>query len=231
MMVKDWYVLCWCAKWLGKNKIMSSALPDHKLYIGEPENDLEVMKELWPLLDEADIVVAHNCIKFDKRKAYARFIIHGLLPPSPFKMVDTLRVARSQFAFTSNRLDDLGEYLGIGKKRDTGGFDLWDECMAGDEKAWKKMIKYCSNDITPLLEGVYLRFLPYMPNHPNVAVDSTSDVLQCNKCGSKKLIKRGFGYTTAGKYQRHQCLDCGGWCKDGINLFTKMDRRTKVRNI
>lgn len=230
MIIKDWYVLCWCAKWIDGSKIFSSALPDHKSYKHHPECDKAVMQDLWDLLDEADMAIAHNGIKFDRRKVNARFIINNIPPPSPYKMIDTLRIARSQFAFTSNRLDDLGRYLGVGKKVDTGGFNLWIECMQGDKKSWKKMVDYCANDVR-LLERVYLKLRPYMPNHPSVALDSTNDVLCCNKCGSKNIIKRGFTYATMGKYQRYQCNECGGWCKDGINLFSKLDKRTKARNI
>lgn len=230
MIIKDWYILCWCAKWLDGIKVMSSALPDHDLYLGEPENDLEIMKGLWTLLDEADICIGHNLIKFDRRKVNVRFIMNNMSPPSPYKMIDTLRIARSQFAFTSNRLNDLGRYLNVGEKVDTGGFNLWTKCMKGDDNAWRKMVKYCANDVR-LLERVYLKLRPYIPNHPSVAMDSNKDVLQCNKCASKELIKRGFGFTTAGKYQRYQCTNCGGWCKNGTNLFSKMDRQIKVRNI
>ena len=53
----------------------------------------------------------------------------------------------------------------------------------------------------------------------------------CNKCGSDKLIRRGFSYTTAGKYQRMVCTKCGAWFKDGNNLLTKEERKLRVRNI
>ena len=64
----DWYVLCWAAKWLGSNRIMSSGI------YKKSENDKQVMKDLWKLLDEADIVVAHNAIGFDCKKTNTRFI-------------------------------------------------------------------------------------------------------------------------------------------------------------
>ena len=149
---QDWYILCWSAKWLGEKKILHDFLPNHALYKKDPTNDKEILETLWKLLDEADIVVAHNGEKFDKRKVNTRFIINGMKPPSPYRMIDTRIAAKRYFAFTSNRLNDLGKFLHLGKKVDTGGFSLWKQCLAGDLNAWKRMVKYCDGDIT-LLEN------------------------------------------------------------------------------
>ncbi len=230
MIKSNWYVLCWGAKWLGEPRTMTGALPDFKSYKKNPENDMEVMKKLWHLIDEADILVAHNAVKFDVRKINARFLQHGMRPPSPYKVVDTLLVARRYFKFTSNRLGDLGKLLKLGDKVATGGFGLWKGCLRGDKKSWKHMVGYCKQDVT-LLEKIYLKLRPYMKNHPNVNVDDEGICLCCNSCGSEHLMKRGYGYTTAGKYQRYQCTACGGWCKDGVNLFTKQNRVNRARNI
>jgi len=43
---KDWYMLCWAAKWLDNKKIMTSALPDFKDYKKNPENDKHVVEAL-----------------------------------------------------------------------------------------------------------------------------------------------------------------------------------------
>jgi len=229
MVKSDWYCLCWGAKWLGDKKFMSAGLPDFKLYKKEPENDLEVMTALWQLVDKADILIAHNAIKFDIRKMNARFLQHNLSPPSPYKVVDTLKASRRFFKCTSNRLGDLGEFLGVGSKTPTGGFDLWKGCLAGDEKCWSHMVKYCLQDVR-LLEKVYLKLRPYISNHPNVNTENTEDQA-CSKCGNQTFIKRGFAYTTAGKYQRYQCTKCLGWQKDSANLLKKEERSARARNI
>jgi len=59
MLSDSWYMLCWSAKWLGKKGIYSSALIDFpKNYKKNKEDDSLILKKLWKLLDEADIVVA-----------------------------------------------------------------------------------------------------------------------------------------------------------------------------
>jgi len=110
MIKSDWYVLCWRAKWLGSKEIIEGTVSG--------KNDKPCMVKLRNLLSEADIVIGQNGDNFDIKKVNTRFIIHGLTPPSPFKSIDTLKIARRCFKFTSNRLDDLGNYLGVGRKND-----------------------------------------------------------------------------------------------------------------
>lgn len=214
-----WYMLCWAAKWLGEKKIYSNSLIDYpKEYKNDPENDLFILKELWKLLDECDIVIGHNMKGFDVRKSNARFIMNGMKPPSPYKIVDTLLVSRQNFMFTSNKLNDLSKYLGLGEKINTGGFDLWKQCMSGNKTAWRKMVKYCKQDIV-LTEKVYQKLLPYIQNHPNIGVyTGVESSTACPKCGSENIVKQGFAYTNVYKYQQYSCKDCGGWHRSRKSL-------------
>lgn len=198
----DWYVLCWSAKWLGSDEILSEGL------YSKGKNDKKIMIKLAKLIDEADIIIAHNAVKFDCKKANTRFIINRIKPPSPCKVIDTLIIARQKFAFASNKLGDLGKFLGVGTKKATGGFKLWKKCMDGNKKAWKTMIKYCKQDVT-LLEKVYLKIRPYMTNHPNLSV--IQDEAVCPKCGSPDVWFRGYYLTSARTYRRFSCKKCTGW--------------------
>lgn len=154
--IEDWQILCFAYKWLGEKKTYVIGQDDFEDYEAGVNNDKNVVKELWGLFNQADITVAHNGISFDEKKSNARFIQNGLIPPEPHKAYDTLRVARKNFGFTSNKLNDLGKYLDVGKKAETGGFETWKQCIAGDPKAWKKMKKYNVQDVK-LLEQVYLK--------------------------------------------------------------------------
>jgi len=205
---KEWYMLCYAYKWLGK-KTQVIGLPNFKNYNQDKENDYELVKSLWKLFNEADIIIAHNGNAFDIKKVNARFIYYKLPPPTPYKKVDTLSVARRYFNFNSNKLDDLGNYLKIGRKVSTGGFKLWLGCMNGDKKCWKKMMDYNKQDVD-LLEKVYLAMLPYIEGHPNIAL-LNGEIIACPNCGSTNIHKRGFGITRVTKYQRWQCQDCGSW--------------------
>jgi hypothetical protein len=194
-------------KWLGDNFVDNDNTQDEL-------DDRAVTKTLWGLMDEADIVVAHNARKFDNRVAAARFMIWGLDPPSPYKTVDTLTSARRFFKFPSNSLNDLCHLLGLGEKPKTTHASLWHDCLDGDEKAWKKMVKYNNNDVV-LLEKLYLKLRPYITNHPNVTVDAKHD--GCPRCGSAKVQYRGFSRTNVSTFRRIQCQDCGAWSRERLS--------------
>ncbi len=199
----NWYMLSFSWKWLGESKTHVLSLPDFKTYKKDKEDDVELVKELWKLFDEADVVIAHNGNQFDQKKSNARFIYHKLKPPTPYKEIDTKLVAKRHFKFDSNKLNDLGKYLGVGEKLQTGGFDLWKQCMAGDKKAWKTMCEYNKQDVI-LLEKVYLILRPWMVNPPYMGEG-------CPNCQSKKIQRRGYRMAKGKKYPRLQCQSCGGW--------------------
>jgi hypothetical protein len=211
---KNWYMLSFAYKWLGEKKVHAYSLPDFPLYKKDPENDKELCQKLWELMDEAQIVIAHNGVAFDTKKSKGKFLQHGFPPPSPFKEIDTLKVARRYFKFDSNKLDNLGKYLGIGEKINTGGWKLWEGCIKGDQKAWKKMVQYNKNDVV-LLEKVYLRMRPYMDNHPNFNLYSSTED-KCPNCGGP-TIKQGLKYNRTRVMQQRKCKSCGAWSSKPTN--------------
>lgn len=224
----DTYILCWAAKWLGDDDILSDALPNHKAhYRRYPDCDKKVCETLWELLDEADIIVAHNGDRFDIPRANARFIQHGMNPPSPAKQVDTFKIAKSVFNFTSNKLDWIGEHLGVGRKVHHDGFDLWRRCLDGDPQSWDDMVTYCRGDVL-LLERVYEKLRPWSKSHPNVNVYS-GKMDGCPACGGDNYRADGHRYTQAGKFQRYKCLDCGKWFSGAENKMDKDDRAAVKR--
>lgn len=202
----DWYMLSFAYKVLGEKVIHVKGLIDYPGYKKQKDNDKKLMQDIWKVLDEADIIIGHNIDRFDVRKINARFLIHGIPPPSPYRTVDTLKVSRKAFKFNSNSLDDLGHSLGVGRKLKHTGFALWLACMAGDSKSWSVMKKYNSLDVC-LLEKVYFAMRPWATSHANV----NQGHFACPKCGSLDTQKRGFSYTLVRQKQRHVCLACRGW--------------------
>lgn len=175
-------------------------------------DDLQAVDTLWCLMDQADIVVAHNAKKFDNRVAFARFMAHDMTPPSPFKTVDTLLAARKYFRFPSNSLNNVCHALGLGEKPKTTHADLWHDCIMGDEKAWKKMVKYNNNDVV-LLEKLYLTLRPYITNHPNVSVSKDDG---CPRCGGLNTEWRGYATTNISTFHRFVCRECGAWSRERL---------------
>ena len=87
--------------------------------------------------------------------------------------------------------------------------------MSGDKKSWKKMGEYNKQDVV-LLEKVYFKMLPFMTQHPNLAL-MTGQKEACPNCGSVHIIRRGHQFSQTVKYQRWQCMDCGSWHQNPIN--------------
>lgn len=209
----DWYMLSFAYKWSG-DKTKIKGLIDYPGFKRNVEDDKKLMQDLWKILDEADIVIGHNGDKFDIKKANTRFILHGLPPPSPYKTVDTLKIARKFFKFDSNKLDDLARYLGLGRKLAHTGFHLWRGCMTGDAKSWKMMKQYNGHDVD-LLEKIYFLMRAWASNHPNVNQDNKGF---CPKCGSENIQRRGFSFTLLRRKQRYRCMDCTGWYEGSATL-------------
>lgn len=194
-------------------------------------DDRSVITALHAVLDEADVVVTQNGVKFDVRRINARFVMLGFPPPSSFRHVDTKIVAKQVFAFTSNRLEWMAEHVAGSvklKHKDFPGFELWLEALKGNIKAWNAMRKYNMQDVRAT-RALYLKMRPWMKNHPNMGQFVDEELQVCPKCASDQLQARGFAYTSAGKYQRYQCQACAGWSRATGNLLSKKHRKNLVR--
>lgn len=204
--IYDWFMLTWSAKWLFENEIFSDRLTSKEALI---QDDKRISKTIWVLLDEADIVIAHNANQFDIKRLNTRFLINGLNSPMPYQTIDTLEHAKKRFKISSNRLDYINKILGLGRKIDTGGFELWDRCIQGDAKALKKMEEYNREDVK-ILEETYLRIRSWIKPHPNIGLFVEDDVTSCPSCGGNHITFSNKPYaTTANFYDLFRCDDCG----------------------
>lgn len=204
-LVNAGYVLCWSAKWLGSDEVMFDSI--HK------SGEEKMLRRIHKLLNQADVIVTHNGIKFDLPTLNKEFILHEFDPPSPYKQVDTLMACRRVFRFASNKLDYVAQAMGLGNKVKHSGFELWIQCMAGDKAAWVEMETYNRQDVV-LLENLYNKILPWLPNHPNRSVYDEAKC--CPNCGSGQYQRRGSGVTRATKYARYQCKGCGHWFRGQV---------------
>lgn len=226
--ISEWFMICWSAKWFGeKGRIFSDVLTPEE---AKSEDDRRIVESLWRMLNEADIVVAHNGKKFDIPKMNARFVIHGLPPTSPYKQIDTKEVAAKQFGFSSNKLDALATYFGIPNKDETD-FGLWVKCLEGDPKALLYMEKYNRKDVL-ILESVYRVLRPWIKNHPNAGLFIENKNKVCPVCGSKD-VKEDNSYmtTTASKFKVYRCTKCGALSRERENHYPKVKRSNLLRSV
>lgn len=221
----DWHVLSWSAKWLhdDETKIMYMDQRNEK----NIENDSNILKAIWNLLDQADVVITQNGKSFDQKKLNARFIMNGFQPPSSYRHIDTKLIASKHFKFTSNKLEYMTDKLCVKYKKlkhaKYVGFEMWREVMLGNLDAWKEMELYNKYDVLSL-EELYNKLIPWDNSIDfNLYHDNETNVC---KCGSDDFAKNGFYYTSAGKYQKHKCKDCGHETRSKENLFSKAKRKS-----
>lgn len=198
-------MLSFASKWYGEKEIeFRSTFHD----------GYDVMLDrLFALMDQADIVVGYNSERFDVPKIRTAFLLAGYPPMRPFKQVDLLKVVRSQFAFPYNRLDEVAQALGVGKKATHQGFGLWTACLAGDAKAWDLMRKYNMQDVR-ITEGVYDRIRGFIPGHPNLGLHNHDpQVRVCPNCSSKKVRPAGTARTAQTAYAQYRCDNCGKYLR------------------
>lgn len=220
----DWHVLSWAAKWMGEEDVYYQDQRDAK----NVEDDKQLLQGIWKLLDECDFVITQNGKKFDQKKLNARFVIHGMKPPSSYRHIDVLQIAKSQFGFTSNKLQYMTETL-CKKYKKSGhakfsGFELWSECLRGNIEAWSEMENYNILDILSL-EELYSIISPWDAKLPNFSVydDEPSE--------NEEWVKDGFVYSNLGKYDRYRNTITGQQRRGNANLLSKEKRDSLLRNI
>lgn len=210
--IKEWTILCWCAKWLDGDELFFESTKNQT----DKRNDKSILKGIWKLLDEADVIITQNGRQFDEKKLNTRFLLNKMQPPSRYKHVDTLQIAKSKFAFTSNKLayttDTLNDKYKKLSHKDFPGLELWKECLKGNKKAWLEMEKYNKHDVLAL-EEYYKKLQPW-DNSINFSVyEDENHQTKCN-CGSTDIVRNGFHYSATGKYQRYKCAKCGSELRD-----------------
>jgi DNA polymerase elongation subunit (family B) len=224
----DWHVLSWAAKWFGEKKVMYQDQRNAK----NVEDDKKLLQGIWKLLDEADIVITQNGKSFDSKKLNARFVLNGMKPPRSYKHIDTREIAKRHFGFTSNKLEYMTDKLCTKykklKTKKFQGFELWKECLAGNLAAWKEMEKYNKYDVLSL-EELYTKLIPW-DGTVNFALYTDEETAVC-ACGGTNFVRNGYCYTSAGKYQRFQCGDCGRESRSNANEFSKLKRESLLRKV
>jgi DNA polymerase elongation subunit (family B) len=225
---KDWSVLSWAAKWLGspESEVMYACVRDQE----DLRDDFGIVSQIWQLLDEADIVITQNGVRFDSKKLNARFVNHGFPPPSSYRHIDTLKIARKYFGFTSLKLEYMTTLLCTKYKKQKhskfSGFELWAECLKRNPEAWDEMETYNRYDVLSL-EELYLVFRRW-DKTINFNVYHDEEYSVCS-CGSKDLIPNGYETTNHARKMRLKCLECGAEWVSKENLLSKGKKKSLLK--
>lgn len=232
--IQEPYLLTFAGKWLHNPSIFSRKLTDYTdLFNKNHKSDRELVQDLWDVMDECDVFVAHNA-RFDVGWANQRFAFYGMQPPSPYTVIDTLGALKGAFSLPSNALEASCNYFELeSRKLSNEGASLWKRCMEGDVAAFEEMEEYNIGDISTL-EELYLTVRPFMKKHPNIALfHDDQSVMRCVKCGSSDLeeIKGKSAHTFLSKFKVYRCQECGSCARDRKNVRDKTEMKITLANI
>lgn len=200
--VKPGRVICFAAKWDHERKI--------RFHSEHHDGREEMVAEAWRLLDEADVVVGWNSDRFDVKHLNREFVQAFGKLPTPHRGLDLMKAWNKKFATSSGsyKLDAVLLELGLERKLDAGGFELWFGCDRGDEKAWRDMRAYCRHDVkatASLLD--YLR--PHIAPFPHAGLYGGNRA-GCPRCGAVDPEQIGYSTKQTGRYLSFRCRECGG---------------------
>lgn len=199
--VKTWSIICICWKFEGEEEIYS-------LTWDENMNDAAMLREFMKVASSADEIIGHNGDKFDIKKIRTRCLLHNIPAFPKYRSFDTLKKARGNFAFDSNRLDAIARYLGIGAKVEHDGFDMWKEVMEDNRAALNKMVEYCRGDVI-LVEDIYHALKHYVKPNTHAGVHKGGYKYTCPICAHEKINLVKNDVTQKGTISRVvECLSC-----------------------
>lgn len=207
--IEDPRIICFSYQWQGEKSVK---------FVSEFHDGREQMlATLWDLLDEADVLLHYNGSSFDRPWIEGELLAAGYTPPSPSRDIDLFQTIKRRSRFPSKKLDYVAGRLLDEQKVSHTGIELWIGCLNGDEKSWNLMRRYAKKD-TALLFPLYEKLKPWIKNHPNV--NAYSDRLEnaCPVCGGTDYQRRGYSFTSAGKYPRFQCNADGKWWRGKSTL-------------
>lgn len=165
------------------------------------------MRTVWDAFDQADIIVGHNMGGFDEKHLMAGWAEMGLPAPSPYKIIDTLKVARRVFGFESNTLDALNKRLGVEAKTDKYSVAVARAAVGGDREAQEQLASYNRGDIIAS-EALYDRLRPYAKGLPHMGM-WTDEPTACPNCGTPMTATGKTIHTLVQQYDGYACPSCG----------------------
>lgn len=196
-------ISCIAYKWQHEDEVRIIHLSKTQ-FNKNPRGEMPLIKKMSKIINEADIMIAHNGDGFDWKKFNARVLKYNLPPLKKPKLIDTLKMVRSQMAFDSHKLGELCKEFKVPLKIETER-NLFVKAL-NDWNAYERLTKYCVGDVIAL-EAVYNKLKPYCK--PTFHVGRLNGLEHsCASCGSEHLIKFGTYITATAEVQRYRCKDC-----------------------
>jgi hypothetical protein len=174
----------------------------------------KMLEEFNNIARQADYLIGHNGQSFDVREIRSEMALRGHKEPwCETPVIDTLKDYQRVFRFASNKLDAVAKALGLAQKSPMCLQD-WIDVGNGDERALKKMVKYCDQDVR-VLEAVHKRLDYYVPPQASKlrfkqeGIRGHAMYSECLRDGCKgRMIKYGRYKYKGQDAQQYLCQTC-----------------------
>jgi DNA polymerase elongation subunit (family B) len=192
--IKERAIICVSYKWLGEDEV-------YTLTWDTNQDDKFLLEQFIEVMNDADVLVAHNGDKFDIKWIKTRALKHGLEMLPTYVTIDTLWLAKKHFYLNSNKLDYISKFLGFEGKISTSP-ELWDRViLEKDNDALIEMVTYCEEDVRQL-EKVYNTLKRYDKPKQHAGVLNFDEKLSSPFTGTKDLSLVKTITTPAGTIKR-----------------------------
>lgn len=224
---QDWSLMSFACKWLGHPEVFYLDNREQE----DVRDDYSQCAALHELLNNCDMVIAHNGQRFDLPKIKARLAFHRMTPTPHVVVIDTLNLNRTAFGFTSQKLQYTAQHFASSQKDEHNefpGWKMWREVLNQNPRAFKACEKYNIQDIVSN-EEMYLTLRGWYQGAPNMGpyLSAEDGEHTCPGCGSTNVHTNGTRRTQVGIYQRYRCGDCGQWSR-GRYLIVPRDKRAHI---
>ncbi len=208
--VLEWpRTICAAWRWYGEEEVHFAA----EWEVGGHDGFL---RRLWEVADEMDIGVGHNAANFDFPIVSGEWAMIGLPAPSPYKVIDTLKIARTSMRLESNTLDSLAKRLGVEAKSDKYDVRVAQAAVAGDKDAQARIEEYNRGDIIAS-EALFDRLRPFAKGIPHLGM-WTDNEMACPSCGSTMTATGKTVHANVQKYEHLACANCGAHARGTARL-------------
>jgi hypothetical protein len=213
-LLQDNAILCAAVKEHGKKAEYLSTADTNP---GNLRDDYALMGWLYEKLSTADIVIAHNGVRFDLPVIRERMTSHGFPAVRFPRCHDTYMMYAKVMQGASGKLAWLSQKFSTVEKsghKKFPGNRLWDAYLEGNKEAWAEMKAYNIRDVDST-EQVWDALLPWWTiGRPSIA---TND--ECPVCGHDHLVERGTVQPAQVRtYQLYECAHCGAFSRGGQSV-------------
>lgn len=113
-------------------------------------DDSQLAIDIKEHLEQFDLVIGYNSIKFDKNFLNTRLAFHGYGAVNIKRHKDLLYVMRYKFCLSSNSLKNACKFLFGNSQKTEMSMVRWREAHAGVRDAYDEVIYHCKQDVVEL---------------------------------------------------------------------------------